>query len=155
MSRNGSGDVIDLSSENEEEEEECRLAQIDSEVCEIQRKIDNLVNRKEDLLAKKNLLLDRAKVRIQPGISQETMLTTLRNEDCILVMPTGGGKSLTFQLPALASSGVTVVVSPLISLMEDQVSGLKKRGFPAAMICGTTPQEEQSNIQKSMWGDTG
>ena len=55
----------------------------------------------------------------------ETMNATMSGVDCILVMPTGGGKSLCFQLPAVISSGITLVVSPLVSLMEDQLMALQ------------------------------
>ena len=57
----------------------------------------------------------------------EVINATLSKHDCLLVMPTGGGKSLTYQLPAVISDGVTLVVSPLLSLMEDQLMGLRKR----------------------------
>ena len=58
----------------------------------------------------------------------------LRGEDAIVVMPTGAGKSICFQLPALMMKGITLVVSPLISLMKDQVDGLAERGLPATSL---------------------
>ncbi|XP_063683217.1 ATP-dependent DNA helicase Q1-like [Bolinopsis microptera] len=172
----------------DDSDDEMELALLDSNLAQIQTKIDNLVDQKETILAKKGVVLGRMKEKkcrqtsreiasqraktniIAPlmveklkklanenfGIKDfrplqlETMLMTLRGEDCILIMPTGGGKSLTFQLPALAAPGVSVVVSPLISLMEDQVSGLKKQGLDVAMITGSTPQDEQSLILKKM-----
>ena len=75
---------------------------------------------------------------------------TLSGNDCILVMPTGGGKSLCFQLPALIEKGLTVVVSPLISLMEDQMNGLKELKIPTAVISSQTTREEQNRILHSM-----
>ncbi|CAG2110502.1 unnamed protein product [Medioppia subpectinata] len=75
---------------------------------------------------------------------------TLSGSDCVLVMPTGGGKSLCFQLPALIGDGLTVVVSPLISLMEDQMNGLKALNIPTAVISGQTTREENNEILKSM-----
>ena len=63
--------------------------------------------------------------------------------DCIAVMPTGAGKSLTFQLPARLLDGTVLVVSPLISLMKDQVDQLKELGFKAAEINSSLDPEER------------
>jgi len=71
--------------------------------------------------------------RFRPG--QEAIVSdVLSRRDVLALMPTGGGKSLCFQLPALLQPGVTLVVSPLIALMQDQVRQLENNGIPAAFI---------------------
>ncbi|MDF1700066.1 MAG: RecQ family ATP-dependent DNA helicase [Planctomycetota bacterium] len=74
---------------------------------------------------------------------EEVVAAVLSGRDVLCVMPTGAGKSLCYQLPALLREGVTLVVSPLISLMQDQVDSLKRRGVEAAEINSSVPVEEQ------------
>ncbi|HVF45650.1 MAG TPA: RecQ family ATP-dependent DNA helicase [Pyrinomonadaceae bacterium] len=74
---------------------------------------------------------------------REVVEAILGGHDTVVVMPTGGGKSLCFQLPALMREGVTVVVSPLIALMKDQVDALHSRGLPATFINSSLDFEEQ------------
>ena len=64
----------------------------------------------------------------------EIVNSVLKGEDTLALLPTGGGKSICFQVPGMAMDGITVVVSPLISLMKDQVANLKKRGIKAVAI---------------------
>jgi len=78
------------------------------------------------------------------------MNASLSGHDCILIMPTGGGKSLTYQLPAVISPGVTLVVSPLLSLMEDQLMALRRLGIQAEMLTGTTDVETKKRVMKDM-----
>jgi len=80
----------------------------------------------------------------RPG-QEEIIRTVLEGHDTLCVMPTGGGKSLCYQLPALVLPGVTLVVSPLIALMKDQVDSLKALGIPVSFINGTLSPEEQSD----------
>jgi ATP-dependent DNA helicase RecQ len=77
----------------------------------------------------------------RPG-QQEIIEQALQNRDMLVVMPTGGGKSLCFQLPALLKSGVTVVVSPLIALMQDQVDSLRDNGIGATFLNSTVSASE-------------
>jgi ATP-dependent DNA helicase RecQ len=75
---------------------------------------------------------------------QEAVIShILGGRDTLVIMPTGGGKSLCYQLPAMVMEGVTVVVSPLIALMKDQVDALHKRGIPAALINSSLSLQEQ------------
>ena len=75
--------------------------------------------------------------------AQEAPIASLlRNEDVIGIMPTGAGKSICFQIPALCKAGLTIVFSPLISLMKDQVDGLLVQNIPAALINSTITQAE-------------
>ena len=85
----------------------------------------------------------------RPG-QQEVMTRFMRGEDVVAVLPTGSGKSVTYQIPALLSPGVTMVVSPLIALMRDQVDNLRTRGVTeAAAIYSGVGQAEQEAILRS------
>lgn len=77
----------------------------------------------------------------RPG-QENAVLSVLSGRDTLVILPTGGGKSLCFQVPALILPGLTVVVSPLISLMKDQVDALRARGLPAAFINSTLSGNE-------------
>jgi ATP-dependent DNA helicase RecQ len=77
----------------------------------------------------------------RPG-QERAVAAILAGRDTLVVLPTGGGKSLCFQIPALTLPGLTVVVSPLISLMKDQVDGLTGRGLPATFINSSLPYGE-------------
>ena len=73
-------------------------------------------------------------------LQEEIISAVMSGNDAFALMPTGGGKSLCYQLPALALGGLTLVVSPLIALMKDQVDALKTNGIPAGFINSSLTQ---------------
>jgi ATP-dependent DNA helicase RecQ len=85
----------------------------------------------------------------RPG-QEEIVNAVTRGENVLAIMPTGGGKSLCFQLPALARNGLTVVISPLIALMRDQVRGLKEAGVAAGALTSSNTQEETDTVFASL-----
>src|SRR6184192_3476885 len=74
----------------------------------------------------------------------------LAGKDVLCVMPTGAGKSLCYQLPAAVSGGLTIVVSPLISLMQDQVQQLRDEGITAAMLNSSLESGEQRQLLREL-----
>ena len=70
----------------------------------------------------------------------------LKGQDCLAVLPTGGGKSLCYQLPALVRQGLVLVISPLVALMQDQVAQLQRRGIPAACLHGGLSLQERRGL---------
>jgi len=87
--------------------------------------------------------------------AQEEVITAITGgADALVVMPTGGGKSLCYQLPALLLEGTTVVVSPLIALMKDQVDALQRRGISATLINSSlSPEEQRERIRALARGE--
>lgn len=88
------------------------------------------------------------------GIQQEIIHSIGSGKDTLGLMPTGGGKSIAFQVPALAQEGICIVITPLIALMKDQVENLKKRGIKAtAIYSGLTHNEILVTLENCIFGD--
>ncbi len=83
--------------------------------------------------------------------NQEAVINDLiEGNDVLAIMPTGGGKSICFQLPALIKEGVTIVISPLIALMKDQVDALHANGISASFYNSSQPSEEQNEVLRKL-----
>ncbi|NJK67237.1 MAG: ATP-dependent DNA helicase RecQ [Microcoleus sp. SU_5_3] len=80
----------------------------------------------------------------------EIVSSLLAGKDTLIIMPTGGGKSICFQLPALLQTGLTLVVSPLVALMENQVQELRDRNLPASLIHSQLPAQQRQQTMRSL-----
>ncbi|MDE0852064.1 RecQ family ATP-dependent DNA helicase, partial [Yoonia sp.] len=89
----------------------------------------------------------------RPG-QQEIVEAVVEGRNTLAIMPTGGGKSLCFQLPALVRDGVTVVISPLIALMRDQVRGLREAGVEAGALTSGNTEEETDAVWRGLENGT-
>ena len=88
------------------------------------------------------------------GIQEEIIESIGKGHDTLGLMPTGGGKSITFQVPALAQPGLCLVITPLIALMKDQVRNLRDRGIKAlAVYSGMTREEIVVALENCIFGD--
>ena len=83
-------------------------------------------------------------------LQEDIIQNVLKKKDTFVLMPTGGGKSLCFQLPALKLEGVTLVISPLIALMKDQVDALNENGIPAAFLNSSLSASEVQAVKKKL-----
>ncbi|MFT8979691.1 DNA helicase RecQ [Gluconobacter oxydans] len=84
------------------------------------------------------------------GLQQDAVETVMRGEDVLVLMPTGGGKSLCYQVPALCREGMGLVISPLIALMDDQVAGLRQLGVRAAALHSGLEPDERDELQSDL-----
>ena len=84
------------------------------------------------------------------GLQEEVITHVVGGGNAFVLMPTGGGKSVCYQIPALCREGVGIVVSPLIALMQDQVTALRQLGIKAAALNSATPRDEAQAIKEKM-----
>lgn len=88
-------------------------------------------------------------------LQEDIILSVLEGKDTLALMPTGGGKSICFQVPGLVNEGVCIVISPLVSLIKDQVEALKKKGIPAvAIMSGMKRHEIEIALDNAAYGKT-
>ncbi|TDI48078.1 MAG: DNA helicase RecQ [Acidobacteria bacterium] len=88
------------------------------------------------------------------GQQEAAVAAALAGEDCMVLMPTGGGKSLCYQLPSMVRPGVGIIVSPLIALMHDQISGLEQLGVEAACLNSTLNADERKDVTRRLHAGT-
>src|SRR5438552_4442317 len=98
----------------------------------------------------KTVIARRWGFRTLRPLQEQAMRAVLDGRDSLVVMPTGGGKSLCYQAPAVLRGETTVVVSPLIALMKDQVDGLRASGIAAAQIDSSLTREEQQAFEDDL-----
>lgn len=84
------------------------------------------------------------------GFQEQVVTSVIQGKDALVLMPTGGGKSLCYQIPALLLDGVAIVVSPLIALMQDQVDALEEVGVRAAYLNSTQTLEEADAVRQRL-----
>lgn len=167
-----SPDLLSVTEDDEIAAIDYELQQVESELQKLADRKKMLTQRKEklrdDALLKKSLSLSKRdwkkedfewsgrlkkslketfKIEKLRDLQLPTMNAIMSKEDVILIMPTGGGKSLCFQLPAVISKGVTIVVSPLVSLMEDQLHGLRRFNVKASML---RAKADKANVKATM-----
>ncbi|GAU46220.1 hypothetical protein TSUD_374660 [Trifolium subterraneum] len=115
---------------------------------------DSITNKKKVQLCSKESLVKLLRWHFGysdfRGMQLEAIQTVLSGRDCFCLMPTGGGKSMCYQIPALAKVGIVLVVSPLIALMENQVMALKEKGIDAEFLSSTKTANAKDKIYEDL-----
>ncbi|UMM21032.1 hypothetical protein L5515_002892 [Caenorhabditis briggsae] len=154
-----------------------QVSQIDQQISQLRRKKAELIQKKQALERKiemktnedSDVVLDRwdqdsfpwsdeanqilkNKFRLEKfrPLQSAAINAVMSKEDAIVILSTGGGKSLCYQLPALLAKGLTLVISPLVSLVEDQIMQLQKLGIDAASLNANTPKDEAKRVEQAI-----